>query len=132
MIFIEFLLQGEARLWWNMEEKKLEGKTYNLKDFQETFLCHYVSTSEYERRKREFLYLKKDKLTVMQYDRKFHNLSHFVTNLVGTKKDRVERFQHGLKPTIQKDLAILDFATHTKALDKALQVENVHNQVAIL
>ena len=33
IIFTEFLLQGEARLWWNMEKKKLEGKAYNWKDF---------------------------------------------------------------------------------------------------
>ena len=33
MIYTEFLLQGEARIWWQMEKKKLEGKNYVWKDF---------------------------------------------------------------------------------------------------
>ena len=82
-----------------------------------------------ERRKLEFLYLKQDMMTVMQYDRKFHKLSRFAKNLVGTEKDQVEQFLHGLKPTIQKDLAILDFLNHTEALDKALKVEMAHEEL---
>ena len=38
MMFTEFLLQGEVRLWWNMEKKKQEGKEYSWKDFQKNFL----------------------------------------------------------------------------------------------
>ena len=68
-------------------------------------------------------------MTVMQYNRKFHKLSRFAKNLVGTEKDRVERFLHGLKPTIQKDLAILDFSNHAEALDKALKVEMAHEEL---
>ena len=33
MIYTEFLLQGEARIWWQMEKKKLEGKSYGWKNF---------------------------------------------------------------------------------------------------
>ena len=32
MIFTEFLLQGEARVWWKMEKRKLAGKEYVWKD----------------------------------------------------------------------------------------------------
>ena len=68
-------------------------------------------------------------MTVMQYDRKFHKLSRFAKNLVGIEKNRVEQFLHGLKPTIQKDLAILNFANHAEALDKALKVEMAHEEL---
>ena len=68
-------------------------------------------------------------MTVMQYDRKFHKLSRFAKALVGTEKDRVERFLHGLRPTIQKDLAIVDFATHAEALDKALKMEMAYEEL---
>ena len=129
MIYTEFLLQGEARIWWQMEKKKLEGKNYVWKDFQEKFLRRYFPPSECERRKREFLYLKQEDMTVMQYDRKFHKLSRFAKSIVGTEKDRVEQFLHGLRPTIQKDLAIIDFATHADALDKALKIEMAHEEL---
>ena len=33
MIFTEFLLQGEARVWWKIEKQKLAGKEYVWKDF---------------------------------------------------------------------------------------------------
>ena len=33
MIFTEFLLQGEARVWWKMEKQKLADKDYVWKDF---------------------------------------------------------------------------------------------------
>ena len=89
MIFTEFLLQGEARVWWKMEKQKLEGKEYVWKDFQELFLRRYFPPSECERRRWEFLYLQQDNMTVMQYDRKFHKLSRFAKALVGTENDRV-------------------------------------------
>ena len=68
-------------------------------------------------------------MTVMQYDRKFHKLSRFAKTLVNIGKDRVERFLHGLRPTIQKDLAIVDFVTHAEALDKALKIEMAYEEL---
>ena len=38
MIFTEFLLQGEARLWWKIEKDKRAGKEYLWKEFQDLFL----------------------------------------------------------------------------------------------
>ena len=41
MIFTEFLLKEEARVWWKMEKQKLAEKEYVWKDFQELFLRRY-------------------------------------------------------------------------------------------
>ena len=65
----------------------------------------------------------------MQYDREFHKLSRFAKSLVPTEKDRMKRFVHGLKLTIQKDLALLDLKSHAEALDKALRLEMFHDQM---
>ena len=52
MIYTEFLLQGEAQIWWQMEKQKLEGTSnYVWKNFQEKFLRHYFPPSECERQK---------------------------------------------------------------------------------
>ena len=45
------------------------------------------------------------------------------------EKDRVERFVTGLKLSLQKDLALCDLSSHAEALDKALKVEWVWNQL---
>ena len=68
-------------------------------------------------------------MTVMQYDRKFYKLSRFAKTLVNTEKDRVEKFLHGLRPTIQKDLAIVNFATHAEALDKVLKNDLAYEEL---
>ena len=64
----------------------------------------------------------------MQYDREFHKLSHFAPRQIANEKDRVQRFFSGLRPLIQRDLSTWEFATHVELLDKALKVEEGHNQ----
>ena len=73
--------------------------------------------------------MKQTNITIIQYDREFHKLSHLSKSLVAMEKDRMKRFVNGLKPTIQKDLSILDLAIHVEALDKALKVERAYNQL---
>ena len=106
MIFTEFLLQGEARLWWKMEKDKKEGKDHLWKEFQELFLRRYFPISVHERKRKEFLYLTQGNKHVMEYDREFTKLSRFARSLVATEKDKVERFVNGLRMSLQKDLAL--------------------------
>ena len=129
MIFTEFLLQGEARLWWKMEKDKREGKDHLWKEFQELFLRRYFPISVHERKRKEFLYLTQDTKSVMEYDKEFTKLSRFARSLVATEKDRVERFVNGLKMSLQKDLAMCELHSHAEALDKALKVEWVREQM---
>ena len=65
----------------------------------------------------------------MEYDMIFTQLSRFAKNLVATEKDRVEYFVNGLKLSLQKDLALCELTSHAEALDKALKVEWVRDQM---
>ena len=65
----------------------------------------------------------------MEYDRAFTQLSRFAKSLVATEKDRVEYFVNGLKLSLQKDLALCELTSHAEALDKALRVEWVRDQM---
>ena len=67
--------------------------------------------------------------SVMEYDREFTKLSRFACSLVATERDKVERFVNGLKMSLQKDLAMCELSSHTEALDKALKVEWVREQM---
>ena len=64
----------------------------------------------------------------MQYNREFHKLSRFAPRQIADEKDKVQRFFSGLRPLIQRDLSAWEFATHAELLDKALKVEEGHNQ----
>ena len=68
MIFTEFLLQGEARLWWKMEKEKKGGVEHTWKEFQDIFLHRYFSISVHEKKEKEFLYLSQGNQSVIQYD----------------------------------------------------------------
>ena len=57
IIFTEFLLQGEARLWWKMENDKKEGKDHLWNEFQDLFLRRYFPISIHEHKRKEFLYM---------------------------------------------------------------------------
>ena len=65
MVYTEFLLQGEARLWWKMEKDKKGATDHTWKEFQELFLQRYFSISIYEQKEREFLYLRQENQNVM-------------------------------------------------------------------
>jgi len=127
ILYTESLLQGEARIWWKMEKQKQEDVELSWKDFHKCLLQRYFSTSERDKRKLEFLYLKQENKTVMQYDRQFHKLSRFAKGLVATEEERINCFVNGLNLTIQKDLALLDLKNHAEALDKALKLERLHD-----
>ena len=63
--FAKFLLRDEAREWWNMEKINHKGATLTWKDFREIFLRYYFSTSIYDKKEQEFLYLKQENLSIM-------------------------------------------------------------------
>ena len=65
----------------------------------------------------------------MEYDREFNKLSRFARSLVATEKDKVERFLHGLKMSLQKDLSLFELTNHAEALNKALKAEWMREQM---
>ena len=65
----------------------------------------------------------------MEYDSEFTKLSRFARSLVATERDKVEWFVNGLKMSLQKDLAMCELPSHAEALDNALKVEWVREQM---
>ena len=57
MIFVEFLLEGEAMNWWNMEKRRLDKEKATWDTLQKIFLRHYFSKSVCDQ-KGEFMSLK--------------------------------------------------------------------------
>ena len=93
-----------------MEKRRLGKDKVTWETFKKEFLGKYFSRVACEHHEQAFNFLKQGERTVTQYETEFHRLSRFAPDLISTEEARIKRFYHGLKPTIQNDLAILDFA----------------------
>jgi hypothetical protein len=62
-----------------------------------------------EKKKQEFLDLKQGKMTVLEYNRRFQDLSIFVITYLSTKHHRVERFRDRLRYELKIILVAMQF-----------------------
>ena len=58
MMYVEFLLEGEASNWWKIEKRRLDKIKVTWEDFEMTFLRHYFPQSVCEQKEQEFMFLK--------------------------------------------------------------------------
>lgn len=65
-----------------------------------------------DRKEIKFLNLKQGSMTVVEYERKFNQLSRYVPYLVGTEGKKARRLESGLRHEIASILASLDLPTY--------------------
>ena len=96
-----FQLEGEAQVWWNRAKtyRYLEAMTWA--EFQELFMGKYFSDTARHAKAREFLELRQETMTVMEYVARFTELACFSDDYVATDMAKVRRFENGLKLSIR-------------------------------
>ncbi|XP_022860377.1 uncharacterized protein LOC111380932 [Olea europaea var. sylvestris] len=72
----------------------------NTQKFKEEAMKKCFSQSLRDRREAEFLQLKKGKMPLEDYERKFEQLSRYALHLVDTEAKKAKRFELGLRPEI--------------------------------
>ncbi|XP_074327654.1 uncharacterized protein LOC141665568 [Apium graveolens] len=70
-----------------------------------------------------FLELKHDRITVVEYESKFTELSRFVREFMNTKEKKARRFQLDLKQWIQNRVSMLELTNYAILVQKASIVE---------
>ena len=70
-------------------------------EFHELFMGKFFPASARHAKAREFLELKQGMMTVLEYVAKFIELSLFVDDHVATNMDKVQKFEDGLKLSIE-------------------------------
>ena len=70
-------------------------------EFHELFMSKYFPSTTRHAKAWEFLELKKETMTVMEYVAKFTKLARFVNDYVATDMAKVRKFEDGLKLSIQ-------------------------------
>ena len=74
-------------------------------------------------KKEEFLKLRQGETTVVEYHRKFLELSRYAEKDVATDARKQEKFREGLQPDIELTLAIIDCADFATLVSKAFRAE---------
>ncbi|XP_077249920.1 uncharacterized protein LOC143889551 [Tasmannia lanceolata] len=125
-----YRLAGDADQWWDLvrntkTEEEMNAICWN--EFKRIFLEKYFPQPLRAQLVREFISLKQEEgETVSQYEAKFTRLARYATHLVIDVQSKVDKFQYGLKPSVRRALAALDFQSYEAMVRCALKVEIEH------
>ena len=78
-----------------------------------------------DEKQREFLNLKQQAMTVVEYEVRFTQLSRYALMMVATEKDRCRQFEEGLSYNIRSRLASSDLRTYQELKAAAIRVERL-------
>jgi hypothetical protein len=90
-------LIGPAADWWDAYvEAHEEHDIINWNEFKMAFRSHHVPQSVIKLKKKEFLDLKQESMTVSEYVTRFIQLSHYAPNDMDTNEKKQECFLNRL------------------------------------
>ena len=79
-----FQLEGEALVWWKWEKTSRDLEAMTWAEFQELFMGKYFPDTARHAKTQEFLELKQETMTVMEYVARFTKLARFADDYVAT------------------------------------------------
>ncbi|XP_022851618.1 uncharacterized protein LOC111373334 [Olea europaea var. sylvestris] len=123
----EFMLVDAAGHWWEFVSRtRTEAQQRNLTwaRFKEKVMGKYFPQALRDRKETEFLQLKQGKMTLVDYERKFEQLSRYAVHLVNTEQKKARRFELRLRPEIGGIIASHEFTTYIQVLQRAQAIAN--------
>ncbi|KAJ4702887.1 Cellular nucleic acid-binding protein [Melia azedarach] len=116
-----YMLKGSASHWWEMTSRAQDMEGYNVTwdRFKELFDEKYFPQSLRDDKEAEFIQLTQGSKSLIEYERKFEELSRFAPHLLDTEARKARRFERGLKPELRKLISVLELKTYSAVLQKA-------------
>ena len=96
-----FQLEGEAQVWWKWARTSRDLEAMTWAGFQELFMGKYFPDTARHAKAQEFLELKQETMTVMDYVARFTELARFADDYVAMDMAKVRRFKNGVKLSIR-------------------------------
>ncbi|XP_073017878.1 uncharacterized protein [Primulina eburnea] len=118
-----YLLKGDASLWWEGAERGVNMATLTWEGFKRVFYDKYFTSDVRSRLKREFMSLRQGDWTVAEFVQKFDRGCHFMPLIANDPAEKLRHFLDGLRPTIRRDVTLVDPADYTTAVARALRAE---------
>ncbi|XP_022863082.1 uncharacterized protein LOC111383233 [Olea europaea var. sylvestris] len=123
----EWIKVDAAGHWWESASRtRTEAQQSNLTwaRFKEEVMEKYFPQALRDRKETDFLQLKQGKMALIDYERKFEQLSRYVTHLVDTYQKKARRFELGLRPEIAGIMASHEFTSYSQVLQRAHAISN--------
>ncbi|KAL0549329.1 hypothetical protein IC582_013810 [Cucumis melo] len=120
-----FLLQKEAEGWWkSILARRSDARALDWQTFRGIFEDKYYPSTYCEAKRDEFLGLKQGSLSVVEYERKYIELSRYADVIVASESDRCRRFERGLRFEIRTPVtAIAKWTNFSQLVETVLCVE---------
>jgi len=120
--FVTFMLEGNADHWWSMKQQSL-GDIVDWKGFKCAFFEQYYPYSLQEKKAQEFANLAQNDMSVLEYERRFTELSQFAPHDVSNEAQKVSKFVRGLRPDIKGRVRTFQCSSYASAVDKSVLAE---------
>jgi hypothetical protein len=90
-------LEGAASDWWDaFTAAHADADTITWQEFQENFYAHHIPAGIMKLKKKEFLSLTQENMSISEYRDRFTQLSRYAPEEVDTNEKSQERFLEGL------------------------------------
>lgn len=129
--YASFLFRGDARIWWELMEETHDTTVMTWGEFRQEFEAEYRTEDQVHEKVQEFISLQQGSSTVKEYSVKFNSLARFAPGIVSTPALRRDKFVHGLKPEIARDIMTSSDPprTYSEALRRAMKAEIFENKI---
>ena len=118
-----YLFDGEADHWWESVKRRRDISALTWGEFDQIFQDKYFPESVKDRMKADFLTLRQGSTIMVEYERRFTELSRYAMEFISTEANRAKRFEQGLRPTIREKLVALKIRDYGDMVDRAALVE---------
>ena len=88
-------------------------------EFNQIFQDKYFPELVRNKMKADFLALRQGSTTMVEYERRFDELSHYAMQFISTEANRAKHFEQGLKPVIREKLVALKIRDYGEIVDRA-------------
>ena len=118
-----FQLESEAQVWWKWARTSRDLEAMTWAEFQELFTGNYFPDTVRHAKAQEFLELKQEAMTVMDYVARFTELARFADDYMATDMAKVRRFENGLKLSIRARIVRLRLQDMDSMVGTTLTIE---------
>jgi len=125
---VTYQFEGEVVYWWGTVKPR-EGENPITWDRLKEMMDNQYHPRDVRRMKEmEFLNLKQGSLSIMEYVKKFNELSRFAPHQVDTEERRMDHFEHGLGGDIRSMIAGQTFENFHEMYQQAVKIARVSEE----
>jgi len=117
------LLSDRAQTWWEVIQSRRTTGICTWGEFRKQFETQFFSPFQCRIKEQEFLALKQGNMTVLDYERRFHDLFLFAPQFVTTEQQIIDRLRDGLRQELRQGLVALRFESSRELIEAAHALE---------